>query len=81
MLPPEPAAFLPNLSKIFIRSHQYGDIQKGIVEDCPAVVLEDMRFTAQEFGATRAGTAEQSRFGGCFHPEIYLLRDVLSLEG
>jgi hypothetical protein len=52
MLPPEPAAFLPNLSKILIRSHQYGDIQKGIVEDCPAVVLEDMRFTAQEFGAT-----------------------------
>jgi hypothetical protein len=50
MLLPELAAFLPNLSKMFHRSHQYGDVQKGSVEDFPAVVLEDMRIIAQELG-------------------------------
>jgi hypothetical protein len=50
MLLPELVAFLPNLSKMIHRSHRYGGVQKGSVEDCPAVVLEDMRVVAQESG-------------------------------
>jgi hypothetical protein len=42
MLLPELVTFLPNLRNIIIRSHQYGNVQKGS--------MEDMRVKAQESG-------------------------------